>query len=78
VERTHDHIIISCVVRKPKGKAVCTPDTECLILIVSILKYLSECKVKLSLCLTKYYAMKAYGGNRCIDSHFPELGISWR
>jgi hypothetical protein len=31
-------------------------------------------KVKLSLCLIKHYAMKAYGGSRCIHPYFLDLG----
>jgi hypothetical protein len=27
--------------------------------------------------LIKHYAMKAYGGNGCIDPHFLDLGTSW-
>jgi hypothetical protein len=37
-----------------------------------------EVKVKLSLCLTKHYATKAYGGSGCIDSRFLDLGTSWK
>jgi hypothetical protein len=35
-------------------------------------------KVKLSLRLTKHYSMKAYGGSRCIDQRFLDLGTSMK
>jgi hypothetical protein len=35
-------------------------------------------KVKLSLCLTKHYTKKAYGGCGCIDPRFIDYGTSRR
>jgi hypothetical protein len=35
-------------------------------------------KVKLSLCLTKHYAMKTYWGSGSIAPHILNLGIRWR
>jgi hypothetical protein len=35
-------------------------------------------KVKLSLCLTKYHAMKTYWENGGIDPHILDLGTRWR
>jgi hypothetical protein len=35
-------------------------------------------KVKLSLCLTKHHAMKAYWGSGSIAPRIPDLGTGWR
>jgi hypothetical protein len=35
-------------------------------------------KVKVPLCLTKRYTMKAYGGSGYIDPHFLDLGTGQR
>jgi hypothetical protein len=51
--------------------------------IVSPRSNTSDCwtgkvKLKLSLCLTKHYTFKTYGGSGCIDPRFLDLGTSWR
>jgi hypothetical protein len=35
-------------------------------------------KIKLSLCLTKHYAVKAYWGSGGIAPHILDLGTRWR
>jgi hypothetical protein len=37
-----------------------------------------EKRVKLSLCLTKHYVMKVYGGSGCIGPYFLDLGTGER
>jgi len=40
--------------------------------------HISIIKVKLSLCLTKHYAIKTYWGSRGIAPHILNLGTRWR
>jgi hypothetical protein len=41
-------------------------------------KNMIKIKVKLSLCLTKHHAMKAYWGSEDIAARILDLGTRWR
>jgi hypothetical protein len=51
--------------------------TGCQCLFITT-RSITKVKVTSSLCLTKHYAIKTYGGSGCIDPRFLDLGTSWR
>jgi hypothetical protein len=73
---------VSCFLKIP-SKSIYKFQNKCLRIIIKIFcigkqQMLPKVKVKLSLCLTKHHAMKAYWGSGCIAPRILNLGIELR